>query len=96
MGRGAADPLYPGMRSPLADPEGIDYILVRENSEGIYPGREGDLADLVKVMPDLVDRTGREVKDFATEGRFAVKVVTLKGAERLARFAVELARKRKA
>ena len=87
---------YPGMRSPLADPEGIDYILVRENSEGIYPGREGDLADLVKVMPDLADRTGRKVKDYGTEGRFAVKVVTPKGAERIARFAVDLARKRKA
>ena len=37
---------YPGMRSPLAHPEGIDYILLRENSEGLYPGREGDLADL--------------------------------------------------
>jgi isocitrate/isopropylmalate dehydrogenase len=87
---------YPGMRSPLADPKGIDYILLRENSEGIYPGREGDLADLVKVLPDLSDRTGRKVKDYGTEGRFAVKVVTPKGAERIARFAVELARKRKA
>jgi isocitrate/isopropylmalate dehydrogenase len=87
---------YPGMRSPLADPEGIDYILLRENSEGIYPGREGDLADLVKVLPDLSDRTGRKVKDYGTEGRFAVKVVTPKGAERIANFAVDLARKRKA
>ena len=32
---------YPGMRSPLADPEGIDYILLRENSEGIYTGPRG-------------------------------------------------------
>jgi len=87
---------YPGMRSPLADPEGIDYMLLRENSEGIYPGREGELADLVKLMPDLSDRTGRKVKDYGTDGRFAVKIVTPKGAERIARFAVELARKRKA
>jgi isocitrate/isopropylmalate dehydrogenase len=86
---------YPGMRSPLADPEGIDYILLRENSEGSYPGREGELADLVKLMPDLADRTGRKVKDYGTDGRFAVKIVTPKGAERIARFAVELARQRK-
>jgi hypothetical protein len=46
-----------------------------------YPGMRAPLADLVKVMPDLADRTGRMVKDFGTEGRFAVKVVTLKGAE---------------
>jgi isocitrate/isopropylmalate dehydrogenase len=87
---------FPGMHSPLADPEGIDYILLRENSEGIYPGREGDLADLVKLMPNLSDRTGRTVKEFGTEGRFAVKVVTPRGAERIARFACELARKRQA
>ena len=86
---------HPGMRSPLADPEGIDYVIVRENSEGIYPGREGDLADLVRVMPDLGDRTGRTLKDYG-QGRFAVKVVTPVAAERIARFACELAKKRKA
>jgi isocitrate/isopropylmalate dehydrogenase len=82
------------MRSPLADPEGIDYVLVRENSEGLYPGREGDLADLIRLMPDLADRTGRTVKDFGPEGRFAVKVVTPRGAERIARFSCDLARRR--
>jgi isocitrate/isopropylmalate dehydrogenase len=86
---------YPGMRSPLADPDGIDYVLVRENSEGLYPGREGDLADLARVMPDLRDRSGRTVKEYG-EGRFAVKVVTPVAAERIARVAVQLARRRQA
>jgi isocitrate/isopropylmalate dehydrogenase len=27
---------YPGMRSPLVDPEGIDFVVVGENSEGMY------------------------------------------------------------
>jgi isocitrate/isopropylmalate dehydrogenase len=85
---------FPGMRSPLADPDGIDYVLLRENSEGLYPGREGDLAEIVKLMPDLADRTGRTIKDFGTEGRFAVKVVTPRGAQRIARFACDLARRR--
>src|SRR5881396_949291 len=85
----------PGMRSPLADPEGIDYVIVRENSEGIYPGREGDLTDLARVMPDLRDRSGRTVKEYG-EGRFAVKVVTPGGVERVARFASRLALSRKA
>src|SRR5437899_4284765 len=48
---------YPGMRSPLADPDGIDRYK---------------------------------------DGRFAVKVVTRDGAARIARFACELARRRKA
>jgi len=86
---------YEGMRSPLADPEGIDFVVVRENSEGMYPGREGDLADLKRAMPELRDRFGRNLDRYG-EGRFAVKVATRAGAERIARFACELARKRKA
>ena len=86
---------HPGMRSPLADPEGIDYLIVRENSEGMYPGREGDLEDLARVMPDLKDKSGKTVKEYGP-GRFAVKVVTPVGAERIARFACRLAKARKA
>jgi isocitrate/isopropylmalate dehydrogenase len=86
---------YGGMRSPLADPEGLDFVVIRENSEGMYPGREGDLADLKRVMPDLRDRFGRNLDRYG-DGRFAVKVATRAGAERIARFACEIARKRKA
>jgi len=86
---------YTGMSSPLADPEGIDFVVIRENSEGMYPGREGDLADLKRAMPDLRDRFGRNL-DRYRDGRFAVKVATRAGAERVGRFACELARKRKA
>ena len=37
---------YPGMRSPLADPDGIDFVVIRENSEGLYPvhGSAPDIA----------------------------------------------------
>ena len=39
---------YPGAYSPLARPDGIDYVIIRECMEGLYPGREGDLADLAR------------------------------------------------
>jgi len=32
---------YTGAASPLAHPEGIDLVILRENSQGLYPGREG-------------------------------------------------------
>ena len=86
---------YPGASSPLAGPEGIDYVIVRELSEGLYPGREGDLVELARAMPGLRDRFGRGLADYG-EGRFAAKVVTRPGVERVARFACELARRRKA
>jgi len=86
---------YPGMRSPLADPDGIDLVVIRENSEGMYPGREGDIAELARALPTVRDRFGRGL-DRYKDGRFAVKVVTRAGAARIARFACELARRRKA
>jgi isocitrate/isopropylmalate dehydrogenase len=84
---------YPGMRSPLAGPEGIDFVVIRENSEGMYPGREIDLADMQRALPGLRDRFGRGLERHG-EGRVAVKVVTCAGARRIARFACELARRR--
>jgi isocitrate/isopropylmalate dehydrogenase len=87
--------LYAGMRSPLADPHGIDFVVIRENSEGIYPGREGDLAEIQRALPSLRDRFGRGLERHR-DGRFAVKIVTRRGAERIARFACDLARRRKA
>ena len=86
---------YEGFRSPLVNPRGIDFVIVRENSEGLYPGREGDLADLARALPQLADRVGKRVGDYGP-GTFAVKIVSEAGVERIARFAADLARKRKA
>ena len=35
--------LYPGVRSPLADPGEIDFVVVREGTEGPYAGNGGAL-----------------------------------------------------
>ncbi len=86
---------YEGAASPLANPHGIDFVVLRENMEGLYPAREGDLVDLARAMPDLRDRIGRRVGEYG-EGRFAVKVVSRRGTERIARFGCDLALKRKA
>src|SRR5438034_8221248 len=61
----------------------------------MYPGREGDIAELARALPTVRDRFGRGL-DRYKDGRFAVKVVTRDGAARIARFACELARRRKA
>jgi len=86
---------YTGMRSPLTDPEGIDFVVIRENSEDLYPGHEGDLATIKRLLPDVRDRFGRGLDRFG-DGKFAIKSVTRLAAERIAMFACELARKRKA
>jgi isocitrate/isopropylmalate dehydrogenase len=84
----------PGARSPLAEPEGIDLAIVRENLEDLYVGVEGELEALAGL--GLRSRTsGRPIAELAP-GRYALKVISERGSERVARFAFELARKRRA
>ncbi len=84
----------PGARSPLAHPEGIDLAIVRENLEDLYVGVEGSLEQLEPLA--LQSRTsGRPIAELAP-GRFALKVISERGSERIARFAFALARKRRA
>jgi isocitrate/isopropylmalate dehydrogenase len=84
----------PGARSPLARPEGIDLVIVRENLEDLYLGVEGDVAALAPL--GLVSPTARRPVAELAPGRFAVKVITEAGSERVARFAFALARRRRA
>jgi 3-isopropylmalate dehydrogenase len=58
--------LYPGVETPLRDkgPEEIDYVVVRENTEGLYAGAGGVLkkgtADEVAVQESINTRKGVE------------------------------------
>ena len=84
----------PGYRSPLARPAGIDLVIVRENLEDLYVGVEGDLAALRPL--GLTSPMARRPVAELGPGRFALKVITEAGSERVIRFAFELARRRKA
>ena len=82
----------PGCASPLAKPDGIDFVIVRENLEDLYVGVEGPLEDLAPL--NLTGRTIRKPVHEVGEGRYAIKAITREGTERVVRFAFELARKR--
>lgn len=84
----------PGFRSPLKNPESIDFVVVRENLEDLYMGVEGDLKTLAPL--GLTSAITREPLDTTAQGLFAIKAITEHGSRRIARFAFELARKRKA
>ncbi|MGF3026068.1 isocitrate/isopropylmalate dehydrogenase family protein [Methylobacterium aquaticum] len=70
--------LLPGVLSPLRAFEGggIDYVIVRENTEGLYASRGAGVVLRDEIASDSL-------------------VVTRKGTERVARFAFELAAKRR-
>lgn len=53
----------PGVRSPLANPDGIDILVVRENSEGEYSasgGRVGEGAEELVIQNAVFTRKGTE------------------------------------
>ena len=83
-----------GIRSPLKHPEGIDFVVVRENLEGLYPGREGDIAQLAPLT--FTDRMTGGTLDTSLEGKFALRIITRKNTKNIARAGCGLALKRKA
>ena len=83
---------FPGIKSPLADPAGIDFVIIRENLEDLYVAVEGDLREL-----DFLDREGRTNRKPLRElgeGKYAVKAITVEGTRQVVQFAFDLARKR--
>ncbi|MBU2647480.1 hypothetical protein KKI24_22425 [bacterium] len=86
---------YPGCRTPLKDAEGIDFVILREGIEGMYPGREGDISLLTKNLPEYRDILGKSFADYG-EGKFAVRIITDSGARRFLKFSCEFTLQRKA
>jgi 3-isopropylmalate dehydrogenase len=85
---------HQGYRSPLKNPEGIDFVIVRENLEDLYLGVEVPLSALAPAH--LMSRsTGKPLDTSDETARAAVKVITEKNTRRAAEFACQLALRRK-
>jgi len=82
-----------GFSSPLKSPEGIDFVIVRENLEDAYVCVEGELSELAPLK--WKSRTRRAELDTSGRGKYAVKVITERGSRRVAEFACRLALERK-
>jgi len=83
---------YEGAASPLADPAGIDYAIVRENLEGAYVGKggiEGDLNEL-RAMAVVNDEVSEAIADYGA-GAYALRIVTEANVRRLAAIVCEFA-----
>lgn len=78
----------PGYLSPMLHPERIDYVIVRDNLEGMYPPREGDLAELSALSSSTSWWQAPPVHE---KGAYSVRVSTDRQMSRLAVFACELA-----
>lgn len=84
---------YHGYASPMLHPERIDYVIVRDNLEGLYPPREGNIAELSALASSS---TWWQAPPTEKVGAYAVRVCTDEQIKRVAISACELALQRQA
>jgi isocitrate/isopropylmalate dehydrogenase len=84
---------YPGYNSPMLHPERIDYVIVRDNLEGIYPPREGDVSELAALSSSTRWWQAPPVEKV---GAYSVRVSTDEQMQRVADAACEVALQRQA
>lgn len=80
---------YPGLPSPLKNPEKVDMIVFRENTEDVYMGIEfppgSKEADQVI---ELMGKTGHAIREGSGIG---IKPISKFGTQRIARMAIDYA-----
>ena len=90
---------FRGVSSPLKEPQKVDMVVFRENTEDLYSGIEWQAgSDAARRCMDFLTAEGQAHKvRFPNTSAFGVKPVSVEGSERLVRAAIEyaLARNRK-
>ena len=86
---------FKGVPSPVKDPSLVDMVIFRENTEDIYAGIEwpNGTDDVEKVKRFLIDDMGVTNIRFPDTVSLGVKPVSVEGAERIVRSAIEYALK---
>ncbi|MGS0893749.1 NADP-dependent isocitrate dehydrogenase [Burkholderia stagnalis] len=84
---------FKGVPSPVREPQKIDMVIFRENSEDIYAGIEwaADSEQARKVIKFLQDEMGVKKIRFPETSGIGVKPVSTEGTERLVRKAIQYA-----
>ncbi|EML1600330.1 NADP-dependent isocitrate dehydrogenase [Burkholderia cenocepacia] len=84
---------FKGVPSPVREPQKIDMVIFRENSEDIYAGIEwaAGSEQAKKVIKFLQDEMGVKKIRFPETSGIGVKPVSTEGTERLVRKAIQYA-----
>ncbi len=82
---------FDGVPSPIREPEKVDMVLFRENTEDVYAGHEWqEGTPETKALIDFVrEELGREIR---ADSGIGIKPVSVTGSKRLVRKAIEYAR----
>ena len=79
---------FPGVPSPVRNPEAVDMVIFRENTEDVYAGiewQEGS-PEALKLIRFLREELSREVRE---DSGIGVKPISATGSKRLVRKALE-------
>ncbi|GHT08605.1 isocitrate dehydrogenase [NADP] [Bacteroidia bacterium] len=84
---------FKGVVSPIKEPQKVDMVIFRENTEDIYAGIEWQQGtpEARKFLRFLKDEMGVTKIRFEDTSAFGVKPVSIEGTERLVRSAIEYA-----
>ncbi|MCL1961268.1 MAG: NADP-dependent isocitrate dehydrogenase [Desulfovibrionaceae bacterium] len=84
---------FRGVPSPLKEPEKVDMVIFRENSEDIYAGIEWEAQSdkARKLIKFLTDEMGVRKIRFPQTSGIGIKPVSIEGTERLVRKAIQYA-----
>ncbi len=84
---------FAGTPSPVKEPELVDMVIFRENSEDIYAGIEwaAETPDVKKVLNFLIDDMAVTKIRFPETSAIGVKPVSIEGSKRLVRSAIQYA-----
>lgn len=80
----------PGVPSPVKDPDAVNMVIFRENTEDLYAGIEWDKGteECAKVISLIEELTGRELRKDTAIG---IKPISETGSKRLVRMAIQYA-----
>ena len=84
---------FAGVPGPVREPEKVDMVIYRENTEDIYAGIEfqagtDDAARFLKALQDAFPDRAKKIR-FPDTASFGVKPVSQEGTERLVRAALD-------
>ncbi len=84
---------FTGVPSPVKEPEKVDMVIFRENTEDIYAGVEWEAgsAEVKKVIEFLQKEMGVRKIRFPETSAIGIKPVSVEGSERLIRKAIQYA-----
>ena len=84
---------YAGTPSPVRDPDAVDMIIFRENSDDVYAGIEWEAGseDVAKVIHFLQNEMGVDKIRFPNTSGIGIKPISSEGTARIVRAAIQYA-----